>query len=101
MVPGSKASSWLILALIAPCSVRQPWQNLVCNLSSCTDLYPQKFSCGRCGAFFSFPPGGGRRGWGGGEGTGQHLHPHPNPPPSRGRELSQTLAVPSERRWAV
>jgi hypothetical protein len=35
MVPGSGASSWLILVLIAPRSVQQPWQNLVCNLSSC------------------------------------------------------------------
>jgi 23S rRNA (guanine2445-N2)-methyltransferase / 23S rRNA (guanine2069-N7)-methyltransferase len=31
----------------------------------------------------TFPPRGGRQGWGGGH---RSFHPHPNPPPSRGRE---------------
>src|SRR5262245_27734692 len=45
----------------------------------------------------SFPPCGGRLGWGG---TVRHrtyptLHPHPSPPPSRGRGFTGPLAVPS------
>ena len=46
-------------------------------------------------AFCSFPPGGGRWGWGGevGHRRATGPHPHPRPPPSRGREHAGALTA--------